>query len=202
MTEEGPSSTPFLDGLNDLIVGLDPDGAPYPIGKLEAHRRSTLHRAVSIFVLDGDYLLLQRRADGKYHSPGLWANSACSHPLWEEDTPACATRTLMRELGMSVPLRKFASVHYEAPVGRLFENEFVDCFVGSADRHAEINFDPKEVAAIRWAKLDLVQSEIGQEPDRFAAWTRSYLQQGLIQSLKAINDDRSPGPADGDASAL
>ena len=49
--------------------------------KMRAHQRGVLHRAVSVFLFDDHgRLLLQRRAEGKYHSAGKWSNTCCSHP--------------------------------------------------------------------------------------------------------------------------
>ena len=61
------------------------------LDKLEAHQRGLLHKAVSVFVLCGDDLLIQQRALGKYHTPGLWANTCCTHPHWGEQ-PRSARR--------------------------------------------------------------------------------------------------------------
>ena len=48
--------------------------------KLEAHEKAVLHRAFSVFVFNSKgELLLQQRALHKYHSPGLWTNTCCSH---------------------------------------------------------------------------------------------------------------------------
>ena len=50
--------------------------------KLSAHQApGQLHRAFSVFLFDEQgRLLLQRRALGKYHSPGVWSNTCCGHP--------------------------------------------------------------------------------------------------------------------------
>ena len=49
--------------------------------KMQAHREGKLHRAFSIFVFNTlDEVLLQKRAETKYHSGGLWTNTCCSHP--------------------------------------------------------------------------------------------------------------------------
>ena len=46
------------------------------MGKMEAHEKAVLHRSFSVFILNSNQeLLLQQRAFGKYHSPGLWTNS-------------------------------------------------------------------------------------------------------------------------------
>ena len=67
-----------LVDINDNKLGL--------MEKLEAHRKGLLHRAFSVFILDEKKrLLLQKRALNKYHSPGLWTNTCCSHPRDNED---------------------------------------------------------------------------------------------------------------------
>ena len=72
------------------------DDADREIGvadKLDAHRSGALHRAVSVFLFDpAGRLLVQRRALGKYHSGGLWTNSACGHPRPGEATADAARR--------------------------------------------------------------------------------------------------------------
>ena len=39
--------------------------------KEDTHIRGELHRAFSLFILCGENMLLQKRADEKYHNPGL-----------------------------------------------------------------------------------------------------------------------------------
>ena len=62
----------ILVDVNDNQIGL--------MSKLEAHEKGALHRAFSVFIFNkhGE-LMLQKRSLGKYHSPGLWTNTCCSH---------------------------------------------------------------------------------------------------------------------------
>ena len=56
-------------------------------GKAAVHRAGLLHRAFSIFLVDGEgRIVLQQRHPQKYHSGGLWANSCCGHPRPGERT--------------------------------------------------------------------------------------------------------------------
>ena len=80
------------------------DGTLTPVDKLDVHKLGLRHKAVSVFVLRGDALLIQQRAMGKYHTPGLWANTCCTHPGWEETSLLCATRRLNEELGIKLSL--------------------------------------------------------------------------------------------------
>lgn len=74
--------------------------------KLAAHQApGQLHRAFSVFLFDEQgRLLLQRRALGKYHSPGVWSNTCCGHPYPGEAPFAAAARRTYEELGVSPSL--------------------------------------------------------------------------------------------------
>ena len=86
-----------------------------PIGlmpKLEAHQKAVLHRAFSVFILNtkGE-LMLQQRAKHKYHSPGLWTNTCCSHPYIGLSTVKCAQIRLNEEMGIKAELHEVAADH-------------------------------------------------------------------------------------------
>src|ERR1700748_433460 len=105
-----------------------------PLGsmeKLEAHQKALLHRAFSVFIFNGKgEMLLQQRAKGKYHSPGLWTNACCSHPRPGEDTQAAALRRLHEELGFATELEKcFAFTYRTAFDNGLTEFEFDHVFI-------------------------------------------------------------------------
>jgi isopentenyl-diphosphate delta-isomerase len=84
-----------------LILVDESNRAVGTAGKTKVHRAGLLHRAFSIFLVDGrGRLLLQQRSRAKYHSGGLWANSCCGHPRPGERTLAAAHRRLHEELGV------------------------------------------------------------------------------------------------------
>jgi hypothetical protein len=64
----------------DLIPAWE-DGQLRPLDKLDVHRRGLRHLAISVFVTDGDAVLLQRRALGKYHTPGCGRTPAAPIPI-------------------------------------------------------------------------------------------------------------------------
>ena len=148
-----------------------------PVEKLEAHRRGLRHKAVSIFVLRDDQILLQRRALGKYHTPGLWTNTCCTHPNWDEAGPDCALRRLDEELGLTgVSLRRGGQIEYRADVGAgLIEHEVVEIFTAQAVPQMTLAPNPEEVMDLRWVtRADLMQ-DVAQAPQRFTPWLRIYL---------------------------
>jgi isopentenyl-diphosphate delta-isomerase len=153
------------------------DGRLTPVGKLEVHQKGLRHKAVSVFVTDGPRVLIQRRALTKYHTPGLWANTCCTHPRWDEDPAACAVRRLREELGIVGLFPAFADrVEYRADVGNgLTEHELVDIFVAETVPGLRIDPNPDEVAEVRWVDLYDLSAEVLRNPERFTPWVRIYM---------------------------
>lgn len=153
------------------------NGRLTPVDKLEVHRKGLRHLAVSVFVLRGDAILLQRRALGKYHTPGLWANTCCTHPLWDEAPDTCALRRLEEELGITGPTPEFRQrLEYRADVGNgLIEHELVDVFVAHVDGDLPLHPNPDEVMETRWVDRAALDEEIAQHPERFTPWLKIYL---------------------------
>ena len=83
---------------NDEKIGLMP--------KMEAHEKGLLHRAFSVFIFNRNKeLMLQKRSLKKYHSPGLWTNTCCSHQRDGESNINAGMRRLKEEMGFSSELR-------------------------------------------------------------------------------------------------
>jgi isopentenyl-diphosphate delta-isomerase len=148
-----------------------------PVDKLQAHRAGYRHKAVSIFVFDAERVLIQRRALSKYHTPGLWANTCCTHPHWNESPEDCAVRRLKEELGISgLTLHGRGQVEYRADVGGgMVEHEVVDIFTAVAPAGLTVRPNPDEVMETRWTGISDLLDEIGAEPDRFTPWLRIYM---------------------------
>jgi isopentenyl-diphosphate delta-isomerase len=153
------------------------DGRLQQVEKLEVHRRGLRHKAVSVFVTQGDHILLQQRAAGKYHSPGLWANSCCTHPHWNEPPETCALRRLRQELGIvGLAVQPVGQVEYRADVGQgLTEHEVVDVFLAPAGLRPLLQPDPEEVAATEWMTLAALEAALRAGPQRFSPWLRIYM---------------------------
>lgn len=148
-----------------------------PIEKLEVHRRGLRHKAVSVFVLSGGKVLIQQRAMDKYHTPGLWANTCCTHPLWDEDPADCAVRRLREELGITglFPAHR-DQVEYRADVGGgLIEHEVVDIFVASATEDLPVEPNPDEVMAVKWVDFYDLAAAVQRRPERYTPWLQIYL---------------------------
>ncbi len=165
--------------MTNILIPAWVDGELQPVEKLETHLRGLRHKAVSVFIMAGDELLIQRRALGKYHTPGLWANTCCTHPAWEEPSEACAKRRLTEELGISNVTTEYrGQVEYRADVGNgLIEHELVDVFAIESSPQLSLSLNPEEVMDTRWVTLDILRKEIAESPEVFTPWLRIYLEQ-------------------------
>ena len=152
----------ILVDINDTPVGS--------MDKIEAHRKALLHRAFSVFIFNSKgEMLLQQRADKKYHSGGLWTNACCSHPAPGEDTLSAALRRLKEELGFTTPLVKAFTFSYRTDFENgLTENEFDHVFTGVYD--GRIVADRDEVKNYQYLPLEEIEKSITDEPGKFTSW--------------------------------
>lgn len=153
------------------------DGTLMPMEKLKAHQKGLKHKAVSVFVLQGNMILLQRRALNKYHTPGLWANTCCTHPDWQEPSLTCAIRRLHQELGITGLKPEFRHhLEYRADVGNgMIEHEAVDVFLANASQDLPLTPNPNEVMDTKWMTYGDLLDEIERDPDQFTPWLKIYL---------------------------
>lgn len=145
--------------------------------KLECHRQGLLHRAFSLFLVDAQgRMLLQRRAPGKYHSGGLWANTCCSHPSEGEDVREAAVRRVSEELGVAgldpSELRELGSFVYRHDFrpegGSVIEFEYDHVLLGRWE--GEYTPDPSEVSEVAWVSREELARSLAREPERYTAW--------------------------------
>lgn len=149
------------------------DASGNPIGhqeKVMAHRLGQLHLAVSVFVFDdAKRLLLQRRADSKYHSGGLWSNTACTHPRPSEPVLDAARRCLRDEMGIACDLRRGGQLTYRRAVGNgLVEHEYDILFTGVFEGDPHPN--PAEASDWRWQSAAEARRDAEVNPDAYSAW--------------------------------
>lgn len=152
-------------------------GVLTPVEKISVHQQGLKHKAVSVFVLDGERVLIQRRAAGKYHSAGLWANSCCTHPDWGEKSVDCAVRRLREELGITGLYPAFADrIEYRADVGEgMIEHEVVDIFLAYASPEMNVKPNPDEVSDVRWVNIYDLAAEVARHPEHYTKWLEIYL---------------------------
>jgi len=144
-----------------------------PIGlmnKMEAHEKAILHRAFSVFILnDTNEVMLQQRAQHKYHSPLLWTNTCCSHQRAGETNIQAGKRRLFEEMGFEVELKELFHFIYKAPFDNgLTEHELDHVMIGYSNNEPAIN--PEEVASWKWMKIEAIKDDMIQNPADYTVW--------------------------------
>ena len=151
--------------INDNVLG--------EIEKLEAHKKPILHRAFSVFLIDGDKILIQKRAYNKYHSGGKWANSCCSHPRPNMDFFESVYNRIQLELGIDEKMQ-LIEVFYFTYLSKyaedLFEYEYDHVLVGHYNQNKQINFNKDEIEEVKWIKISDLKNDLVNNPQNYATW--------------------------------
>ena len=152
----------ILVNENDDKIGLMP--------KLEAHIKGVLHRAFSIFIFNNaNELMLQKRALSKYHSPGLWTNTCCSHQRDNESNIDAGKRRLFEEMGFETDLKETISFIYKANLDNgLMEHELDHIMIGKYSANPIIN--KNEVESWKWINLNDLKKDILENPNDYTVW--------------------------------
>lgn len=151
--------------LNDQEIGV--------VEKLEAHRVPILHRAFSVFLFDGNKMLIQKRAFDKYHSGGLWANACCSHPRANKTFEQSVDERVKFELGLQEKLNLqevFSFTYLSKYSENLFEYEYDHVLVGKYDSTKHINYNTDEIAEVKWIEIADLKKQMLNTPQNFATW--------------------------------
>ena len=153
---------------NDCEIGTMP--------KMEAHQKALLHRAISVFIFNskGEWLL-QRRAMHKYHSSGLWSNTACTHPRYGESYLEAAKRRLEEEMGMKCELIDlFHFIYKEKLDNELTEHELDHVFIGYSNEIP--NFNTEEVCDYKYISFNDLTNDILAHPNDYTFWFKHVME--------------------------
>jgi len=161
--------------------------------KIEAHKKGLLHRAVSVLLFNSKgEVLLQKRALHKYHSPGLWTNTCCSHPFPGEETLFAAERRLKEEMNIDSSLQFAFKFGYRAEFENgLIENELDHVFIGFSDETPHLNTD--EAMGFRWASLTDLMNDINSNPEDYTTWFKIIIRDYMNQIESVLNESLQKG---------
>lgn len=152
---------------NDNEIGL--------MDKLSVHQKGLLHRAFSVFIFNSkNELLLQQRAGDKYHSPGLWSNTCCSHSKRSELMGESVTRRLKEEMGIETKTQfQFKFLYHADFENGLKEHELDHVYFGTSDEKPTP--DIKEVMNWKYISLEELAVDISSTPENYTVWLRICL---------------------------
>ncbi len=162
--------------MKDYLILVDDNDRSW--GKLEkhmVHRLGLLHRAFSVFIFNSKgELLLQQRAEDKYHSGSLWTNTCCSHPRFGEELVDAVTRRMKEEMNMSCATQFAFNFLYKAQFENgLTEHELDHVFFGTSDDIPTPEIS--EVQNWKYMKIADLELDISLHPEKYTAWLKICL---------------------------
>ncbi len=152
-------------------------------GKMQAHIQGRLHRAFSGFVFnEKKELLIQKRALSKYHNPGIWSNTVCSHPRMNEKNADAVNRRLYEEFGFNSDFTEIGQMTYQKDFDNgLIEHEIDHIFIAQY-KNQKINPNKDEICDYKWISKKNLLSEIQKNPENFSYWMRQILKQNMLDN--------------------
>ena len=189
---------------DDQVIGQD--------SKVKCHlNEGKLHRAFSVLLFNSDNeLLIQQRADEKITFPSIWANSCCSHPLYQDGeeegikgAKRAAIRKLTQELGIkngeveSEDLTFITKIHYKARADEKWIEHEVD-YIFAMKRNIQIDPNANEIQETRYVNSEQLNELFEKSEDggvKIGPWFRlirdNFLNRiwGKIDSLESIKDE-------------
>jgi isopentenyl-diphosphate delta-isomerase len=170
--------------MDDKVVLVNEKDVQVGIaGKTEVHSKGLLHRAVSVFIFNSSgEILLQKRAQTKYHSAGLWSNTCCGHPLPGESAVDAALRRLNDEMGIKTNLNYLNSFIYKANLKNgLIEHELDHVFYGVSDSQPDIN--PEEADDWKYMIVEKFKADIEKNADSYTPWLKICIDRKILGKL-------------------
>ena len=170
-TNHNKQETIILVDEHDHVVGESE--------KIAAHQQALLHRAFSVFIIRQNTqleILLQQRAQHKYHCGGLWTNTCCGHPRPGEATQAAAERRLFEEMGIRTSLQYIDRFQYIAHFANGLTESEIDHVFYQHDDGIPFTTNPDEVQDTQWISIAELKRQLSEQPQQFTPWLSPALQ--------------------------
>lgn len=139
---------------------LDENGKKTGRTKLrrEVHRDGDWHRAVDVFVVKGDEVLLQKRCATKDSYPNMWDLSCGGHVTAGEGSVETAVRELEEELDLRILPSELEFVGTFTSSARLtpdfVNNSFNDMYILRTEAElSELHFQEEEISALKYVPI-------------------------------------------------
>jgi len=176
--------------MNKVLLVDENDNSLGYMEKMEAHKNGgKLHRAFSVFLYKGENMLIQKRANSKYHCPSLYTNSCCSHPL-DDDIKFYARKRLVEELGVdidSISLKEVKTMLYKKTFSNsLTEYEYDHLFI-SEYKSNFFSLNLNEVSEVMWVDFDSLLKDIKINEDKYTYWFKKSVEDVIAIIRKQEN---------------
>ncbi len=166
--------------MQQVILVDEFDNSIGTMEKMQAHRVGVLHRAFSILIYNSKgEMLIQQRADDKYHSGGLWTNACCSHPKPGEEISEAAHRRLLEEIHLQCDLEITGHFIYHHQFEKnLFEHEYDYVLKGVTDSEPALN--PEEAKAFKWVNKNQLLYDVKANPEKYTFWFKEIIKRNIL----------------------
>lgn len=136
---------------------------------------AALHRAFSIFIVDGNgRMLIHKRQVTKKTWPGFWTNACCSHPRKGEDLSQATKRRLHEELGFTCTLEPLFKFNYFAQYNDMYGEREVDhVFLGVYK--GPVKPDITEIQKYKFVPVEELVEDVTNCSRRYTPWFRKGL---------------------------
>lgn len=173
--------------MEHVILVDEKDAALGLMEKMEAHQKGLLHRAFSVLVFNKDQeMLIQKRADNKYHSAGLWSNACCSHPRAAESIEEAAKRRLVEEIGLSADCHAVFHFIYKVELeNNLIEHELDHVLIAHSDSIGSLN--PDEVSEMKFIATDTLRMDMVMHPEKYTEWFKIIMLKHFVKLTEFLD---------------
>ena len=154
-----------------ILVDLD-DNQIGTMDKMQAHKQPILHRAFSLFLYNGNKMLIQKRAKEKYHSGGLWANACCSHPRANFGFLESVYNRVRFELNITQKIdikELFAFTYCSKYNDNLYEYEYDHVLISKIENY-DFNYNKDEIQDMKWVDINWLKKDMVANPKNYATW--------------------------------
>ena len=200
---------PELGGYNEEQIGMmeekcilldDKDNIIGSDSKINCHfGDGLLHRAFSVLLFNPEKkLLIQKRAADKITFPSIWANSCCSHPLFNNSeingiigAKTAARRKLIQELGISKnkikidELHYVTKMHYSARADEKWIEHEID-YIFAINLDTQIKPNPNEIAETKYVNRTELEEIFISE--KIGPWFRLIKENFLEEIWKSVDN--------------
>lgn len=182
--------------MSQLILVNEKDDVMGYGEKMPVHINGELHRAFSVFIWDEDKkkLLIQKRAETKYHSGGKWSNSCCSHPYKGENIEEAVKRCVFDELGncpnLTNKVKVLSKFIYKSDYNGIYEHEidYVIVLFSNEENFPENKYNTAEISEIKWVTINELNEFFLKDKSLFSSWFEQAYHIFLREGPACVSD--------------
>ncbi len=156
----------MADELLDVVN--DSDEVTGQAMRSVVHQQGLWHRGVHVFLFNEQgEMLIQKRSADRANSPSLWDCSVSEHVKAGESYLEAAMRGLKEEMGVEgIEISRRGKIQMEYGVN---DNEISEIYEGRLNGKS-VQFDPSEIAEVKFMSLDDIRTGIVQDKERYCYW--------------------------------